>query len=824
MTLGWGFVATAEPLRSPLEPWRKIRKRYKMRCLVWVVVVALITGVAAAASPASVIAHSAELDSDFNRIADTLDDSLAVLTAEGKLENPVRVIVTLYSVPTREDTDAFKRLGGKVSFVYRHAVFGFAGSIPGSYLPDLAVSLGGKLCIIELDQMAKLTLDDSARHIRARPLVWNVENGYGLNGDPGIIIGITDSGIDDTHPDLAGKTVFWHDFSNTDLPSPDDHVGHGTMASSIAAGTGQAIGSGPITELTLVGGWEFFTPIGYLEHSPLKIPCLGSGEVTMDLVWTGTGTACMDLSDPDFNMLGYVSGSVPPLVHTWSINQTGIHNACVGRESGFVPDNYHVFLATIPYESVGDGYNLFQGIAAECRLAGAKITQGSTNYVWTSYGIAALDSFSVVNEQYDIKVTNCSWIFTPNLGVRAAATGLATAGTVVTCAAGNDFPDDYSGDPALAPEVISVGAINDFGAMTRYSSMGPPGSNKPDVVAPGGSYSNTENVGTCLEAADTNHDDSWGEQPVIPDRQPNDYLTSHFGTSYSAPHVAGLAALVIEALEQTGLVWGYTLDEVLLVKSIILMTATETNKPREMGLGGDPTLDRGGKDRVEGYGKVNTDAAVEAVLNLWGDRSDTSTTITFGEDPFDRKCWATKLELQADSVYDFRLYTNPNLDADLYVYFPDFGDGDPDIVVSSAGIEEGISEFVTGFTGAGSACYLVAKHVSGDGDALLVMGDAPTLALSASLGTDELDLTWDECPWASQFRIYGVEDEPYFDPTPFNQLAVVTPDITTWSSANGIGDPESNWTYMIVAADAADQEIMRSNYCGEEDFELDDGS
>gem|GEM_PF-5937333 len=256
-----------------------------------------------------------------------------------------------------------------------------------------------------------------------------------------------------------------------------------------------------------------------------------------------------------------------------------------------------------------------------------------------------------------------------------------------------------------------------------------------------------------------------------------------------------------------------------LVKSIILMTATETNKPRQDNLGDDPTLDRGGNDLVEGYGKVNADAAIEAVINLWGDRSDTSTTITFGENSFDRKCWATKLELPVDSVYDFRLYTNPNLDADLYVYVPDFGIGDPDIVVNSTGAAQGISEFITGFTSDGTACYLVAKHVSGEGDALLIMGDAPMIALSAALSTDELDLNWDDCPWASQFRVHGIENQPYFEPSPGNQLAVLAPGITSWSSTNGIGDPESNWTYIIVAVDAADQEIMRSNYCGELDFE-----
>ena len=740
----------------------------------------------------------------------------------GVAENSIRIIVVLYTPPSREELRVFRQLGGTTAFTYRHAVYGFAGALPANRISDLAVALGEKLCIIQLDNVGKLLLDDSVRHVRARPLVWDTDSGYGFDGDPNIVIGIIDSGIDDTHPDLAGRIVFWHDFSDTELPVPDDFLDHGTVVASVAAGTGESIGSGPISEITSTNMRCFQSSPGTLEPWPIKVPSLGSGVVTVDLVWMDTGTACMNLSDPDWNMMGQVSGSTSPLLHTWTITETGYYNIWIGNAGGLSQGDPYAYLVTQPYEAIGDGYNLFRGIAPECGLAGSKITVGTSNSIYVSIAIASLDSTAAINDQYNIKVVNCSWgwnDFVP--AVRFAAQGLVTAGTVVICVGDNCYPDTYIKDPGLAFQVITVGAINDFGEITNYSSMGfpTPTVTKPDVVAPGGSYSFTQNAGTGIDAADGNSYDSYGFEPLIPDRNPNDYVTGWYGVSFAGPHVAGLSALVIEALEQTGYVWGYTDNDVDLVKSIILMTATETNKPRQDNLGDDPTLDRGGNDLVEGYGKVNADAAIEAVINLWGDRSDTSTTITFGENSFDRKCWATKLELPVDSVYDFRLYTNPNLDADLYVYVPDFGIGDPDIVVNSTGAAQGISEFITGFTSDGTACYLVAKHVSGEGDALLIMGDAPMIALSAALSTDELDLNWDDCPWASQFRVHGIENQPYFEPSPGNQLAVLAPGITSWSSTNGIGDPESNWTYIIVAVDAADQEIMRSNYCGELDFE-----
>jgi hypothetical protein len=44
---------------------------------------------------------------------------------------------------------------------------------------------------------------------------------------------------------------------------------------------------------------------------------------------------------------------------------------------------------------------------------------------------------------------------------------------------------------------------------------------------------------------------------------------------------------------------------------------------------------------------------------------------------------------------------------------------------------------------------------------------------------------------------------------------------TTSSSPNGIGYPGSDWTYLVMAVDATEQELARSNRVGEDDFEAD---
>lgn len=52
----------------------------------------------------------------------------------------------------------------------------------------------------------------------------------------GVIVAVVDTGVDATHPDLAGKIVAGYDFVNRD-DSPDDDQGHGTHVAGIACAT-----------------------------------------------------------------------------------------------------------------------------------------------------------------------------------------------------------------------------------------------------------------------------------------------------------------------------------------------------------------------------------------------------------------------------------------------------------------------------------------------------------------------------------------------------------------------------------------------------------
>ncbi len=94
--------------------------------------------------------------------------------------------------------------------------------------------------------------------------------------------------------------------------------------------------------------------------------------------------------------------------------------------------------------------------------------------------------------------------------------------------------------------------------------------------------------------------------------------------------------------------------------------------------------------------------------------------------------------------------------------------------------------------------------------------------LSGEFVAGELVLTWVPRDGAAAYWVYGADNEAHFEPgllSPYShRLAVLPASTTTWSGANGIGDPDHNWTYLVVAVDALDQELMRSNRVGEHDF------
>ncbi len=676
--------------------------------------------------------------------ANKIHDNLEKIIAEKSPSEEITTIVTFNREISNDFISRVESLGGEIVSSWS-IIFGAAIRIPIDRLYSLAQQT--EVSFITENFECKSLLSKSSQQINTRPYVWDT---LGLKGDPDQAIAILDTGIDDSHPDFQDKIVYWQDFVGRDVDyeydeysSPCDYFGHGTHCASIAAGTGEVAGKNEYVSLSRT--LEFPPNVPEMYGFASYVDVEQNGTIYFDISWNDfSGNAPDDTlfitldtngddaanATEDLHIFGDFSAGSLKLNYSFAI--PGRYRYLIGQKtSGELGASIIQVNITRPAADLSDANNNYQGIAPHCKIVGLKILD--------DYGIGnsltLLDAFDWIanfGTEYSIVVVSCSIGFSEEVAsIDKAIDNLVEQGFVCVVAAGNSFQEGVRiGSPGTADKAITVGAINSQDDIAYYSSngeyLGP--YTKPDVVAPGGSTLSHDS-GWKIIAADTNDADFveadlifdlYGVNRYFSDEKMFDDYTERMGTSMSTPHVSGLAALIIEAMGED---WSYSQKNALLVKNLICGTATEVFDGETYDdMSNIPDLNRGERDKIEGFGKIHSNAAIDAYLTKIeiGD----SISHYLGPDPFDDQSWARNIKVPRKTTLTFSVTLPATADYDLFIYdaAEDFSATKGGYLAASAEITAGITETITYSTRTARDIYVVVKCVSGEGEFTITVG------------------------------------------------------------------------------------------------------
>ncbi len=717
------------------------------------------------------ISGTYESDLDGNRIDDELEGGfeLATLpsslyaearTLGGELASETMVDVELvFDEPvTQEQIDTFLAMGGQISYVYQAVSYGWNGRIARGRVDSLPLAMGPTLVLVTpTARQMHLYMDAASQAGRVRP-VWKggfAGHAQGFKGNSNTTIGFIDTGVDSTHADMDGRCAYWKDVSGEPEPNPVDYNGHGSRVAGVAVGTGQSAGADRSQlRYTYVEDWPY--PAHVVD--PICLPS-GTATMTSQAYWSGP-VSRFDLvtwlrGDAEMHGLEWIGNgqeglSGTSVTNTFYASTQSVYSPLLVNFNEMLLDSVVITTLVRYYPGIGDGFNTFSGVAPGCNYASVKVAtrDGAAYQNAFAMGVDALVAQRVSKK---VKIINISAGLHDDLGfpiedasLRDKVMTACRGGVVVIAAAGNSANDEIEllrkmADPARAALAITVGASNDENRLTDYSAYGYINPRdyasedfKPDLIAPGGDY-----WYTAVMSIDSGTCDGMSSA----DRVANDYA-SGVGTSFSSPFVAGAAGLVIEALERTGVTWDFASDRhPRLVKMLLCATATETNDVRQ-GRQRNPSLDRNGpgaegfpagKDRYEGYGLINADAAVEAAGSIYA--PGTTVSVALGGGIADRRAWAATIDLNAGAGIDLSLDVPAAADFDLYLYDRTPSEtGTPVVLASSTASQADANEAVSYTPTSDGSALVVVKRISGSGTFVLEsMQVGPPVAQNAAV-------------------------------------------------------------------------------------------
>lgn len=455
---------------------------------------------------------------------------------------------------------------------------------------------------------------------------------------------------DGSRTDAAPKTLGWFDAGDRygQTFAPQDPDGHGSHVSGIMAGSGRASAVDPDTYVedepraVLTAGDVLTYEVEADPGTGVFGVATGEGVETVVEGPTGrelrsSGVAALVGGDKEALPIDDArvdhptvderhptsGGERQPATYRIHVRPSGGEAVSTGRVNEVAvgafkhPDETEA-------DRVGGDPSMYSGLAPDSGLFGM---QGLS-------GPAA--SLAVFGEQltplFGVRTINMSWGgLVPGGGSVGGSSEevlirtIAEHGVLPVAAAGNDFGAP-TGAPALADEALAVTATNYVDGVTAYTSGGAQAQDedggtygKPDVAAPGGSYE----AGARSAEAKAEDDNTPGTDGV------RDYVNLP-GTSMASPYACGVATLLAQAMEEDApadirlpspqsLHEDHTAEERLAhvrrLKSVLLGTASTTAFNAAPYHRHPVRYVHDGRDTYEGYGRVNPDAAVDAVTS-----------------------------------------------------------------------------------------------------------------------------------------------------------------------------------------------------------------